>query len=33
MDTLITLAGIGSPIVVAITVAFAITSRMLRSLR
>jgi hypothetical protein len=33
MDTLIALAGIGGSVAVAITAAFAIISRMLRSLR
>jgi hypothetical protein len=33
MDTLIALAGIGGSITLAITVAFAITARMLRSLQ
>jgi hypothetical protein len=33
MDTLLALAGIGAPVAVAITAAFAITSRMLRFLQ
>jgi hypothetical protein len=33
MDTLIALAGIGAPVAVAITINFAISSRMLRFLR